>query len=341
MDQQRLRALLSRFASLHLLVIGDFFLDYYLVLDAALTEISLETGLEAYQVVATRPQPGAAGTVTNNLRAMGVRVTALGALGDDGLGVELRRGLEATGVETGALVVAPGRMTPTYTKPMLRAADGSERELNRLDFKNRTPTPPAVEREIIARLRALAGEVDGIIVADQAQEPECGVVTTGVRAALAEIGAARPEQVIAADSRARVGLFRNVILKPNAQEAMAAAGANSAEAAGAALCARMGRPVFVTIGAEGMLVFTGAGMARAPGVPVHGPIDIVGAGDAAMAGLASALCAEATPEEAAAVGNLAASVTVRQIGTTGTASQAQILEAFEVWQRETRTNRNG
>ena len=334
MDRSRLREILARFDNLHILVVGDFFLDNYLVIDLALSEPSLETGLEAYQVVATRPAPGAAGTVTNNLRAMGVRVTALGILGDDGAGYELRRGLAATGAETGALVVAPGRMTPTYTKPVARQPDGTERELNRLDFKNRTPTPPEAERAVIERLRALAGEVNGVIVVDQMAEPEWGVITSGVRAALAELGAARPELVIAADSRARVGLFRNVVVKPNEAEALSATGADTVEAAGAALYARTGRPVFVTIGAKGMRVFTGAGVAHVPGVAVHGPVDIVGAGDSAMAGLASALCAGAAPAEAACVGNLAASVTVQQIGTTGTASQAQILQAFEAWSDE-------
>ena len=77
------------------------------------------------------------------------------------------------------------------------------------------------------------------------------------------------------------------------------------------------------------IVVDAAGVTRVPGVPVEGPIDIVGAGDSAMAGLASALCAGATPVEAALVGNLAASVTVRQLGTTGTASRAQMLQAFE------------
>ncbi|MCZ7544701.1 MAG: PfkB family carbohydrate kinase [Anaerolineae bacterium] len=82
-----------------------------------------------------------------------------------------------------------------------------------------------------------------------------------------------------------------------------------------------------------MLVVDAAGVTYAPGVPVEGPIDIVGAGDSAVAGLASALCAGATPVEAALVGNLAASVTVRQLGTTGTASRAQMLQAFEAWAR--------
>ncbi|MCZ7544702.1 MAG: PfkB family carbohydrate kinase [Anaerolineae bacterium] len=242
MDQNRLEGLLARFPNLHLLVMGDYFLDNYLVIDPALSETSVETGLEAFQVVATRPAPGVAGTITNNLRAMGVRVTALGVLGDDGAGYELRQGLAATGVETGALVVAPGRMTPTYTKPMRREADGAERELNRLDFKNRTPTPPEVEREVIARLHALAGEVDGIVVSDQVEEAECGVITTAVRAALAALGAAQPDLIIAADSRRRIGLFRNVIVKPNRPEALAASGASTPEAAGAALHARTGAP---------------------------------------------------------------------------------------------------
>ncbi|MFO0925838.1 MAG: hypothetical protein U0736_02230 [Gemmataceae bacterium] len=48
-------------------VLGDLFLDRYLDLDGTLTEPSLETGLDAYQVVAVRSYPGAAGTVVNNL----------------------------------------------------------------------------------------------------------------------------------------------------------------------------------------------------------------------------------------------------------------------------------
>jgi len=52
-------------------VLGDLFLDRYLDLDAARTEPSIETGLDAYQVVSVRSYPGAAGTVINNLAALG------------------------------------------------------------------------------------------------------------------------------------------------------------------------------------------------------------------------------------------------------------------------------
>jgi len=67
-------------------------------------------------------------------------------------------------------------------------------------------------------------------------------------------------------------------------------------------------------------------MTHVPGVRVSGPIDIVGAGDSTMAGIVSALCSGATLVEAAQVGNLVASITIQQIGTTGTATRQQVIE---------------
>jgi sugar/nucleoside kinase (ribokinase family) len=93
-----------------------------------------------------------------------------------------------------------------------------------------------------------------------------------------------------------------------------------------ALFQQTGRPVFVTIGADGILVFTVEGVQLASGVRVSGPLDIVGAGDSVMSGIMAALCAGASPGEAALVGNLVASITVQQIGTTGTATREQVLE---------------
>ncbi len=340
MDTERLAALLARFPAQTVLVVGDFFLDKYLMIERALGEVSLETGLEAHQVVAVRCQPGAAGTVTSNLRALAVNVIALGVIGDDGEGFELTRALQTTGVDTSQLISdVTGRFTPTYTKSLLREPDGATHELNRLDIKNRTPLPAAAEEALIQRLWALAPRVQGVIIADQVQEADCGVVTARVRNELAALARAQPQLVVAADSRVRIGLFQDMILKPNAREAVRAfdperwpgagdpsldADRGLIEAAGAALHARLGRPVFLTVGGRGILVFAAGGMTHVPAPPVTGPIDIVGAGDSAMAGIVAALCAGATLVEAAEAGNLAAAVTIQQLGTTGTASRDQI-----------------
>ena len=63
---------------------------------------------------------------------------------------------------------------------------------------------------------------------------------------------------------------------------------------------------------------------RVPAVPVTGPLDTVGAGDSTSAGLACAVAAGATLEEAAAFANLVASITIQQIGITGTATPQQV-----------------
>jgi rfaE bifunctional protein kinase chain/domain len=339
MAAARLDALLEGFPRLRVLVVGDFFLDKYLHLDRRLSEVSLETGLEAYQVVRVRPQPGAAGTVVSNLRALDVGVVALGVLGDDGEGYELRRALLRQGVDTSPLIQKEGLFTPTYTKPLMQEPDGTVHELNRLDIKNRAPLPPEVEEAILAALRDLVPRVHGVAVVDQVQERNCGVVTDRVREEIAALARAYPRVTFAVESRERIGLFRDVILQANRSEAVRAvrpswegeAGPAEIAASAAELHRRAGRPVFVTLGEGGILLCDRGESRRIPAVPVSGPIDPVGAGDSVLAGVLCSLCCGATPEEAALVGNLVASITIQQIGTTGTASRAQVRERFREW----------
>lgn len=332
----QLKSLLDRFRDLTVLVVGDFFLDRYLVIDPALAETSLETGLEARQVVHIRNSPGAAGTVTSNLSALGVgRILALGAVGVDGHGFDLKAGLHATGVQTDHLFAVPDRFTPTYTKPILK---DTARELERLDVKNRATTPPELEARIVAALRELVGQVHGVMVMDQVQERNCGVITDAVRGELASLAAEHPDTLFFADSRTRIGEFRGVLVKANREEAQGAvhsergSGPHDLSAAARSLARRNGRPVVITLGPDGILCADDRSVHRLPGLRVSDPIDIVGAGDSVSAGVVSALCAGADLPRAALVGLLASSITIQQIGTTGTASPDQILSRFtETW----------
>src|SRR5437899_2407908 len=117
----RVEEILARIPALTVGVVGDLFLDRYLDIDGALSEPSLETGRDAYQVTRIRPYPGAAGTVINNLVALGVKhVVAVSVIGDDGEGYELRQALAALrAVDTARVFSTPERRTPTYIKPLL------------------------------------------------------------------------------------------------------------------------------------------------------------------------------------------------------------------------------
>ena len=96
---------------------------------------------------------------------------------------------------------------------------------------------------------------------------------------------------------------------------------------------KTGRPLFLTQGEFGILVIdsnaVSANLRRVAAFPVSGPIDIVGAGDSSSAAIGCAMAAGATLEEAAAFGNLVASITIQQIGTTGTASPEQVRQRWQ------------
>jgi len=178
-------------------------------------------------------------------------------------------------------------------------------------------------------------EVQAVIIADQVEEEQLGIITPSVRERLAELALAHEDVIFFADSRAHISEFRHVITKPNAREAALALGAAEAAtdrdalgAIGQDLARRNGRPVYITLGPDGMLVCQAEAATHVPGIPVAGPTDICGAGDSATAGIVSALCAGATAEEAALLGNLVASITIQQIGSTGTASPAEVLQRY-------------
>ncbi|MDB5307202.1 MAG: carbohydrate kinase [Gemmataceae bacterium] len=320
-------------------LLGDLFLDRYLDIDPARDEPSVETGLTAYQVVGVRSYPGALGTVLNNLAALGLgRIYPIAAIGDDGEGYELRQALQATaGVEMGGVFPAPGRRTPTYTKPMVLENGKPTRELNRLDIKNRTAMPTAAQDTILELLEAAWPRLDALIVLDQVSEEESGVVTRRVREKLADLGDRDPGKFVLADSRERIGLFRNVCAKPNAIECEKAIPHSGAPAQGEeglfqSRCielarSRTKRVVFGTQGDRGIFLARATGGGGGSGIaayPVSGPVDICGAGDSCSAGITCAMVAGATHEQAAAFGNLVASITVQQIGVTGTASPEQV-----------------
>jgi len=333
---QRCREITARYVSLRVALLGDFCLDRYLEIDPARSEISIETGLPVHNVVDVRAQPGGAGTILNNLSALGVgTVQPIGFHGVDGEGFELARAVAARrGVDATHLLETPRRRTFTYCKPLALEQGRPPRELSRLDTKNWTPTPPEVEERIIAALQAAARTADAVIVLDQVDIAETGVVTRRVLEAVAGVIASRPELPIIADSRRGLGGFPSVIFKMNAAELAAMSGLPvssdlaAVRDAAAALARRNGRPVFVTLSERGMVGALASGETEwVPSLPVRGPIDVVGAGDAVTANLIAALAAGASLREALELASLAAAVVLHQVGTTGAATPED-LEAL-------------
>lgn len=335
MDEARFNDIAERYAGLRIAVLGDFCLDRYLEIDPAKQETSIETGLPVHNVVNVRAQAGGAGTILNNLSALGVgTILPIGFAGFDGEGFELWRALERRpGVQLRHFVQTSQRRTFTYCKPLIVSPKEVPVELNRLDLKNWTPTPALLQGLLAGRLRSLAEEVNAVIVLDQVDLPETGVVAHRVLEAIKDLAGWVPDLLIVADSRRGLRGFPPVTFKMNAAELAALTGANGdlspeqIKDAAVGLAGANGRNVFVTLAEHGIVGAAASGeVEHLPALPVRGEIDIVGAGDAVTANLAAALAAGATLRESLELANAAASVVIHQLGTTGTASVPEIRE---------------
>lgn len=323
---ERILSALDQKREHRVVVFGDYCLDKYLYIDTDRDEPSVETGLTAYQVAETRLFPGVGGTVTNNLRALDVQVLCVGLIGADGEGDDLLRALQKIGADTSLMVRSGEICTSTYMKPMRKQPDGSYAETNRLDIRNFRPTPAALEEQLIANLEAALERASGVIVTDQFLERNYAAVTDRVREALCAMAEKKSEKVFYADSRGFIGDYRNVIIKCNEGELFKATVALSGEIPDRmrALEARNGRPVVVTMGSEGALVLEKNEVVRIPAFRVDGPIDIVGAGDATNAGAMVGLSMGLSLPDAVMLGGCVSSITIQQIGVTGTASIGQV-----------------
>ncbi len=351
-SEARLEEIFSRFASRRIGVFGDFFLDKYLLVDPEVAEMSVETGKIAHQVTSVRHQPGVGGTLIGNLVALGCReVHAIGFRGDDGEGYEMERDLNRLGCHLEHLYVDPHRQTPTYLKPRNAHTSGLEGEHNRYDFKNRAATSEAMQQRLIGAVDQLLEQkrIDGLLIIDQLEEENCGVVTATIREKLADRAERHPEVIFWADSRFYIDRFRNVRIKANQFEALGRTPTRADEQLDGRLLAendsrgsspaqrlhrRANAPVVITCGSQGMLVVEDRRITPVPAVEIEGPTDPTGAGDSASVGTVLALTSGATLPEGALVGNLVASITIEQLDTTGTASLEELMPRFRLWKKQ-------
>lgn len=318
--------ILGRFPKLSALIVGDVCLDRWCRYDPGEAEPSRETGIPRIGVVSYISTPGAAGTVANNMIALGIgRVSIMGVIGEDGYSYELLNVMRAGRIETDLIARRPTIQTFTYTK-LINSRTGIE-DLPRVDAINNRPIPSDVDDELIPLLEKHAREFDIILVSDQAETENGGTVSARMRAAVGEIADRDRDRVIWVDSRKRIEHFRHVTLKPNEDEAEEA-------------CRRIGKPgdlaalyahaeakhLIVTRGPLGSVVLDGNSVRTAKTRSVEKPVDICGAGDSFSAGGSATLAVTGDPVAAAEFGNLVASITIMQKGT-GTATPAQVLEA--------------
>jgi rfaE bifunctional protein kinase chain/domain len=323
----RLNELFACFPKLRIGVIGDIGLDVYWHADMTRSHLSRETPHYPRPVVSESYGPGAGANVAQNLKALGVgEVRVYSLVGLDPFGAQLKLELNRRNIHTGAVIDSPSRRTTAYVKPILMGYN-SQQEDARLDFENSQPPDPGDEAQLLTALEKDLSGLDAVVISDQLEE--FGIVSDRVRERLNQLAHNGPLFLV--DSRMRIGLYRGMVIKPNELEAASAFAPGSLPDLDLRAIVRTAsrasaRPAFITMGEYGAIACESDHAVHIPAAPVKPPLDVVGAGDTFLSALAASLLSGASPREAAALGNLAAAVTVEKLNQTGTASPEEIAE---------------
>ena len=309
-------------------VFGDFCLDAYWLIDPDDSELSVETHLPVRRVKRQYYSPGGAGNIVANLADLGVgSVRAVGLVGDDLFGRHMLDILRSLGASCdGMLSSQDDWQTLVYSKPCIE-----DEEQNRIDFGGFNSVSADTIDALIEQLDLAAAQSDVVILN---QQIPAGVSTADAIEKINTVVASHSECRFIVDSRHRAELYRGCLLKLNAHEALRYLGrprplderipARDANDAAKKLFKLTGRCMFITRGENGLIVVDESGLNEIPGIQVLERIDTVGAGDTIVSTIAAVLAGGGLAVTAATLSNIAASITIRKLQTTGTASPEEI-----------------
>jgi len=318
-----LAPLLHEFSQGRVVVVGDFVADEYVYGETE--RISREAPVLIVRFERSELKPGGAGNAAQNLAALGVDVRAVGLVGADALGVRLVAVLRAGKVDVAGLQRVRGRATEAKTRILAGGRSTRRQQMLRVD-RTPDPVPAAVERRLIADLRAAARGATAILASDYGS----GVLSPRVIEALRALR--RRGIPVCVDSRYNLKGFGGLtMLKPNETELEAATGIRVSTPPGLARAARAllrrtgCQSLLVTRGRYGMSLFE---RGRPPvHLDAHGDkeaVDVTGAGDTVAATYAAAIASGADAVTAMRLANVAAALVVQKAGTA-TVTREEIL----------------
>lgn len=313
-----MESLIESFSKLRLLVIGDVMLDRFIW--GNVTRISPEAPVPVVEVNRESVYPGGAANVARNITPFGAGADLIGLIGADSEGEVLAGALEENHIGIDHLLVEKSFSTITKTRVVAQ-----HQQVVRIDRETKQALSDNLRVLMLNQLRNVVDEIDGIIIEDYGK----GLIDDPLVGEIVEI-ATRADVIVTVDPNPKNPInWKGVsTVKPNRSEAFHEAGLTDAgdhlppleDAAllqvGSSLLQRWeSQYVLVTLGEQGMILFSDGGN------PYHIPtrarevFDVSGAGDTAIAVFTLALCAGANALTAADLSNRASGVVVGKLGT--------------------------
>lgn len=316
------------------LIIGDFAIDEMIY--GKTSRISREAPVLILKHNNTNIILGAASNAAHNIATLnGGKATAIGVYGDDYHGPILLETLQKAQIDTSFMVKDNSRVTTTKSRISGFSPQSVTQQVVRIDRETNEHLSKEIEDKVIDNILKAIPEHDAILLSDY----DIGMMTPRIIDIAIET-ANKFNKFITVDTQLGLERFKNVsVLTPNQPDAEKAVGyfidsqEKVIQAGHDLLKITQAKSILLTRGDEGMVVFENNGKHTfIPAFNKTDVFDVTGAGDTVVASFTLGLCAGGTGVEAAIIGNLAASIVIKQFGcaTTTINELASNLEKLDM-----------
>lgn len=304
----KLSGMLSRFSPVRVLVIGDFMLDTYTT--GKVKRISPEAPVSVLHVQKEESRPGGAGNVVLNFVSLGAKVAAIGRIGYDIAGEQLRDSLESEGVDIENIYLQKGYKTPVKNRLIADA-----QQVLRVDFETVSPLAQALEEQIMQKLPPILEKVNIVAISDYGK----GFLTRTLLKQIIEMCKEKAIPVIVDPKGDDFTKYHGAtMIKPNLTEAYSAAKLPLEES-----LEKVADNILKNCGVEMLLITrseAGISLFNQTGQRMDFPVrskevkDVTGAGDTVLAMISLALANKLDIRYGAQLANIAAGMAIEKLG---------------------------
>lgn len=315
------------------LVIGDLMLDAYWI--GNVSRISPEAPVPVLSVKKKNHVLGGAANVALNCKMLGMDVSLAGVVGNDDTAKTVQNLLKNNGIHADCVMTDTTR--PTTLKTRIVATG---QQIVRIDEENGAALGHATEEVLVNSLRnAVEGCPDIIVISDYGK----GVVSSKLAQEVIALAQKKDIPVLCDPKGSDYSKYSGAtIVSPNRSELALASQTTENDlhkliSAGQRMCEELGiSNIVFTRSEEGISLLTSSSHSHFPAT-AREVVDVCGAGDAVISGLAFAISCGTGLEAAVYLGNVAGGLAVQKFGTSAISCEELLLECSRLQNAQWKT----
>lgn len=329
-DKQKVIDGIKKLVTPRVLVVGDLALDEMIYGDAE--RISREAPVLILQHTKTKLILGGASNAAHNVATLNDgKVGVIGVAGDDYYSELLFDTFEKANIDCSKIVKDKSRKTIVKTRISGAITTSITQQIVRVDRQSKGPISHETEEKVIKNIEKVLPDYDAVILSNY----HIGTLTDRIIKFTTDY-ANKLGKVVVVDAQRDLGSYKNVTsMTPNLPDTEKSVGfkietEEDLKKAGEILLKDTNaKSVLITCGADGMFVAKpNNNYTKIPVFNKSEVFDVTGAGDTVTAVYSLALAAGLDSVYSALIGNVAASLVVRQFGCA-TTTVKELLDAVQ------------